>query len=152
VVRRVASDLRPSILDDLGLLEAIEWQTQQFQARTGIACRCNCSYPSIPLGDQQSTAVFRIVQEALTNILRHAQATHVEVAMKEQEGEFVLTVTDNGRGITPDEVLSRDSIGLLGMRERAHLLGGQVDIAGQPGLGTTLRVRVPLAAAEPGAK
>jgi PAS domain S-box-containing protein len=152
VVRRVASDLRPSILDDLGLLEAIEWQTQQFQARTGIACRCDCSQPSIPLGDQQSTAVFRIVQEALTNILRHAQATRVAVAMKELDGVFILTVTDNGRGITPDEVLSRDSIGLLGMRERAHLMGGQVDIAGLPGLGTTLRVRVPLAAAEPGAE
>ena len=77
VVRRIASELRPSILDDLGLMEAIEWQTQQFQARTGIECRCDCGLQSIPLGDRQSTAVFRIVQEALTNILRHAQATRV---------------------------------------------------------------------------
>jgi PAS domain S-box-containing protein len=146
VVRRIASELRPSILDDLGLVEAIEWQTQQFQARTGIQCRCQCSLQTIPLGDQQSTAVFRIVQEALTNILRHAQATRVGVAMKEEDGIFTLTVTDNGRGITPGERLSRNSLGLLGMQERAHLVGGQVDIVGFQGTGTTLHVRVPLGA------
>ena len=149
VVRRIASELRPSILDDLGLLEAIEWQTQQFQTRTGIQCRCECSLQSIPLGDQQSTAVFRIVQEALTNILRHAQATRVGVAMSVEDHNFVLTVTDNGRGITPAEKLSRQSLGLLGMQERAHLIGGQVDIMGRNGAGTTLHVRVPLARAEP---
>jgi two-component system sensor histidine kinase UhpB len=151
-VRSIASELRPSILDDLGLSEAIEWQSQQFQARTGLECRCDCSLPSIPLGDQQSTAVFRIFQEALTNILRHAQATRVIVAMKVEDGMFVLTVADNGRGITPEEQLRRESLGLLGMQERAHLVGGQVDISGQPGVGTSLRIRVPLAAAEPGTK
>jgi len=144
VVRRIASELRPSILDDLGLLEAIEWQTQQFQGRTGIQCHCDCALHSIPLGDQQSTAVFRIVQEALTNILRHAQATSVGVAMKEEDETFILTVTDNGRGITQSETVSRNSLGLLGMQERAHLIGGRVDIAGLKGTGTTLRVRVPL--------
>jgi PAS domain S-box-containing protein len=145
VVRWIASELRPSILDDLGLLEAIEWQTQQFQVRTGIQCRCDCSLQSISLGDQQSTAVFRIVQEALTNILRHAQATCVGVAVKEEDGMFTLTVTDNGRGITPAEKLSRDSLGLLGMQERAHLIGGRMDIVGLKGSGTTLHVRIPLA-------
>ncbi len=145
VVRRIASELRPSILDDLGLVEAIEWQTQQFQARTGIECRCDCSLQSIPLGDPQSTAVFRIVQEALTNILRHAQATRVSVAMKEENGVLALKVSDNGRGITPAEVSNKKSLGLLGMRERAHLIGGHVDIAGSTGGGTTLHVRVPLA-------
>jgi PAS domain S-box-containing protein len=144
VVRWIASELRPSILDDLGLLEAIEWQTQQFQTRTGIQCRCDCALPSIPLGDQQSTAVFRIVQEALTNILRHAQATRVVVAMKEEDGMFTLTVTDNGRGITAAEKFSRESLGLLGMQERAHLIGGRVDIDGLQGTGTTLHVRIPL--------
>ena len=147
VVRRIASELRPSILDDLGLMEAIEWQTQQFQARTGIECRCKCSLQSIALSDQQSTALFRIVQEALTNILRHAQATRVAVAMSEEDGVIVLTVTDNGRGITEAEKLGRDSLGLLGMQERAHLIGGSVDIAGLPGIGTTLQVRVPVAKA-----
>jgi PAS domain S-box-containing protein len=145
VVRRIASELRPSILDDLGLAEAIEWQTQQFQARTGIECRCDCSLQSIPLGEQLSTAVFRIVQEALTNILRHAHATRVSVAIREENGTLVLKVSDNGRGITPAEVSNKKSLGLLGMRERARLIGGHVDIAGIEGCGTTLRVRVPLA-------
>jgi PAS domain S-box-containing protein len=148
VVRRIASELRPSILDDLGLLEAIEWQTQQFQARTGIQCCCDCSLQSIPLGNPQSTAVFRIVQEALTNILRHAQATRVGVAMKEEDGSFSLTVSDNGRGITPAEKSSRNSLGLLGIEERAHMIGACVDIIGRPGEGTTLYVRVPLAKEE----
>jgi PAS domain S-box-containing protein len=148
VVRSIASELRPSILDDLGLMEAIEWQTQQFQTRTGIPCVCDCSLQSIALGEQESTAVFRIVQEALTNILRHAQATQVCVAMKQQGGMFILTVTDNGRGITPAEKLSRKSLGLLGMQERAHLVGGRVEIIGVKGTGTTLRVRVPLAGRE----
>jgi PAS domain S-box-containing protein len=142
-VRRIASELRPSILDDLGLREAIEWQAQQFQARTGIECRSECFSASISLGDLQSTAVFRIFQEALTNILRHAQATRVDVAMREEDGNFLLTVTDNGRGIKQSEVLDRKSLGLLGMQERAHLIGGRVDIAGLQGAGTTLHVRVP---------
>jgi PAS domain S-box-containing protein len=144
VVRRIASELRPSILDDLGLVEAIEWQTQQFQARTGIECGCHCSLQSIPLGNQQSTAVFRIVQEALTNILRHAQATRVGVAMREEDGVLILTVTDNGRGITEAEKTGTNSLGLLGMQERAHLIGGRVDIVGRKGTGTKLHVRVPL--------
>jgi signal transduction histidine kinase len=144
VVRRISSELRPNILDNLGLMEAIEWQTQQFQGRTGIQCRFDCAVQSIPLGEQQSTAVFRIVQEALTNILRHAQATRVCVALEEEDGVFILTVTDNGRGITQSETLNRDSLGLLGMQERAHLIGGRLDIVGLPGKGTTLRVRVPL--------
>jgi PAS domain S-box-containing protein len=148
VVRRIASELRPSILDDLGLLEAIEWQTQQFQARTGIQCCCDCSLQSIPLGDAQSTSVFRIVQEALTNILRHAQATEVGVAMKQEDDFFTLTVADNGRGITADEKSSRNSLGLLGIEERVHLIGGCLDIVGRPGQGTTLHVRVPLAKSE----
>ncbi len=148
VVRRIASELRPSILDDLGLVEAIEWQTQQFQARTGIQCCCDCSVQSLRPGDQQSTAVFRIVQEALTNVLRHAQATWVGVAMREEDGVLVLAVADNGRGITEAEKASRESLGLLGMQERAHLIGGCVDIVGVTDAGTTLHVRVPMPKAE----
>jgi PAS domain S-box-containing protein len=150
VVRRIASDLRPSILDDLGLIEAIEWQTQQFQARTGIQCRCERGPQNIPLGDRESTAVFRIFQEALTNILRHAQATSVGITMTVEGGIFILTVADNGRGITAAEKLGRKSLGLLGMQERAHLIGGRVDIVGLQGTGTTLHVRVPLGGSEPG--
>jgi PAS domain S-box-containing protein len=149
-VRRIASELRPSILDDLGLVEAIEWQAEQFQARTGIQCACHSSTPSIALGNQESTALFRIVQEALTNILRHAQATRVEVVLSVKDGMLDLTVADNGRGITEADRLSRKSLGLLGMQERAHLIGGQWEITGRPGAGTTLQVRVPLAGAGPG--
>jgi PAS domain S-box-containing protein len=143
-VRRIASELRPSILDDLGLVEAVEWQTQQFQARAGIECHCDCSLQSIPLNDRQCTTLFRIVQEALTNILRHAQATRVAVALKVVDDILELTVSDNGRGITPAETQSKKSLGLLGMRERAHLIGGRLDITGLPGVGTTVQVRAPL--------
>jgi PAS domain S-box-containing protein len=148
VVRRIASELRPSILDDLGLMEAVEWQTQQFQARTGIECRCDCTLSSIPLGEVESTAVFRIVQEAFTNIIRHAQATQVSVTMTVEHEMFTISVKDNGRGISQEEILSRASLGLLGMQERAHLIGGRVEIAGVRDAGTTLIVRVPLARAD----
>jgi PAS domain S-box-containing protein len=144
VVRRIASELRPSVLDDLGLVEAIEWQAQQFQARTGITCNCGCSLEGLELSQEQSTAVFRIFQESLTNIIRHAQATHVEVRIMRDDGNFVLTVTDNGRGISDEEKSGPHSLGLLGMRERAHLIGGEIDITGTPGIGTEVTVRVPI--------
>jgi two-component system, NarL family, sensor histidine kinase UhpB len=146
-VRRLASELRPTILDDLGLIEAIEWHTQQFQARTGIECRCDSLVENLALSEEQSTALFRIVQEALTNILRHARATQVTIAITQEAGLFVLAITDNGRGITPAETANRSSLGLLGMQERAHLIGGEVEISGESGQGTRLRVQVPLMAA-----
>lgn len=143
-VRRLSSELRPSVLDDLGLVEALEWQAEQFQARTGIICRCDCSLENINLSREQSTAVFRIFQEALTNILRHAQATMVDITTKAQGGEFVLTIIDNRRGITENEKSGPQSLGLLGMRERAHLIGGKIDIKGVEGKGTVVIIRVPL--------
>ncbi|HEY2973459.1 MAG TPA: PAS domain-containing protein [Pyrinomonadaceae bacterium] len=142
-VRRISSELRPSVLDDLGLAEAIEWQARQFQTRTGIICHCDCAVENLHLNQEQSTAVFRIFQEALTNILRHAQATRVEVAIREEAGEFVLTVSDNGRGITKDDRARLQSLGLLGMRERAHLVGGEIELTGVEGRGTVVTVRVP---------
>jgi signal transduction histidine kinase len=144
VVRRIASELRPSVLDDLGLVEAIEWQAQQFQTRTGIICNCGCSLEGLVLSEEQSTAVFRIFQESLTNVLRHAQATNVEVGTMRDDGNFILTVTDNGRGISDEEKWGTHSLGLLGMRERAHLIGGEIDITGTPGIGTNVTVRVPI--------
>ncbi len=140
-VRRISSELRPSVLDDLGLAVAIEWQARQFQARTGIICHYEVE--NLDLDREQSTAIFRILQEALTNILRHAQATRVEIAIKEESGEIVLTVSDNGRGITEGEKSRLQSLGLLGMRERAHLIGGEIDIIGVDGGGTVVTVRVP---------
>lgn len=102
-MRRIAAELRPSIRDDLGLVAAIEWQTQQFQTRTGIITHGDCTLEDLDFDPEQSTAIFRIFQEALTNILRHAKATAVEVVMQEKDGEFVLTISDNGRGIAEHE-------------------------------------------------
>jgi len=151
-VRRIASELRPRILDDLGLWEAVEWQAQNFQARTGIVCDCECSLEEVHLNRDQSTVVFRIFQEALTNVVRHAQATKVEVLIENMADEFVLTIKDNGRGITQDEKTARLSLGILGMQERAHLAGGHVDVVGAPGHGTLVAVRIPLSGAAHGNK
>lgn len=142
-VRRISSELRPSVLDDLGLVAAIEWQARQFQTRTGIICHYECAVEKVDLDREQSTAMFRILQEALTNILRHAQATRVDIAIKEEAGEIVMTVSDNGRGITEDEKSRLQSLGLLGMRERAHLIGAEIDIIGVDAQGTVVTVRVP---------
>jgi PAS domain S-box-containing protein len=144
MVRRIASDLRPAVLDVLGLEEAIEWQAQQFQDRTGIEVHCE-SGDGIDLNPEQSTAVFRIFQEALTNVLRHARATRVDVTAVEDTGAFVLMIGDNGRGITDSERIDDLSIGLLGMRERAHLIGGEIDVTGVVGEGTTVTLRLPVA-------
>jgi len=142
-VRRIASELRPSILDDIGLVDAIEWQAQQFQARTGIAFHSGRALETAHLNKEQSTAVFRIFQETLTNVIRHAQATKVDILMREQEGMFVLTIVDNGRGITDGEKSGKLSLGLLGMQERAHLVGGNVNIRAVKPNGTVVTVEVP---------
>jgi signal transduction histidine kinase len=144
-VRRIASELRPIALDALGLSEAIEMQAQQFQDRTGIIVECDCTLENADLSQEQSTAAFRILQEALTNILRHAQATTVNIQMKKEDGEFILTIRDNGRGITDDEKSGQRTLGLLGMRERAHLIGGKIEITGSDGKGTVVIVRIPIA-------
>ncbi len=147
IVRRIASELRPSVLDVLGLMEAIQWQARQFQDRTGIIVHCDAPQDDVGLNHEQSTAVFRIFQETLTNIIRHAQATRVEVTMADETGAFVLRIRDDGRGITEDEKSGQLSIGLLGMRERAHLIGGEIDITGVQGEGTTVTVRLPMVGA-----
>jgi signal transduction histidine kinase len=143
-LRRIASELRPSVLDDLGLAPAIEWQAQQFQARTGIVCES--SLENIQLSAEQSTAVFRIFQEALTNVLRHARATRVDINIIEENGYFVLTVSDNGIGMKDGKLAGTESLGLLGMSERAHLIGGEVNITSAAGQGTVVTLRVPIGA------
>ena len=143
-MKRISGELRPSILDDIGLVEAIDWQAQQFQNRTGIICNCDCGLENVELTPEQSTAMFRIFQEALTNILRHAKATQVDVAVKQDSGKLVLTIKDNGRGISEEEKSRPESLGLLGMRERVSLIGGQIDITGVEGEGTVVTVRVPV--------
>ncbi len=143
-VRRIATDLRPIVLDQLGLIPAIEWQTDEFQSRTGIQCRLDIYLRSAPLSQAASTAMFRIFQEILTNVVRHAKASIVKITLQEQAGGLVLEVQDNGRGITDTELADPQSLGLVGMRERALLLGGNITFTGHAGSGTTVRVRIPL--------
>jgi len=143
-VRRIASELRPIALDELGLSEALEWQARQFQERTGIIVECDCHQENVELTGEQSTAVFRIFQEALTNILRHAAATKVYIQLLKQTGAVILKISDNGRGITDDEKSGQVTLGLLGMRERAHLIGGTININGSDGEGTVITVRIPI--------
>jgi signal transduction histidine kinase len=145
-VKRLSSELHPSILDDLGLVAALEWQAQQFTVRTGITCQLDSFVDDTKVSREQATALFRIFQEALTNILRHAQATRINIKIEEKRGEFVLEVEDNGRGIAEDESSRSQSLGLVGMRERAQLVGGRLTISGVAGKGTVLTVRVPLLA------
>jgi PAS domain S-box-containing protein len=144
-VRRLSSELRPSILDDLGLVAALEWQAQQFTTRTGITCQFDSFVDDTEVSREQATALFRIFQEALTNILRHAQATSVAILIEEEAKELILEIKDNGRGITKDESSGSQSLGLVGMRERAQLVGGRLTLTGGAGKGTVLTVRVPLA-------
>jgi signal transduction histidine kinase len=142
-VRRIATELRPGVLDTAGLLAALEWQAHEFQTQTGIQCRVNALVPDALWDQDLNTAFFRIFQETLTNIIRHARATRVNVRLFEEGGELVLEVKDNGSGISEGQIQSTKSIGLLGMRERAALLGGRVEWRGQPGKGTTMTARIP---------
>jgi len=126
------------------LVAAIEWQAQEFQKRTGIECVVTSDLKDPILDQDLNTAFFRIFQETLTNIIRHAQATRVEVHLQQDETALVLEVKDNGRGISEAELNDTRSIGVLGMRERAALLQGELQISGVPGQGTTVSVRIPL--------
>jgi PAS domain S-box-containing protein len=148
-VRRISTELRPSVLDDLGLVAAIQSYLRQFQERTGIVSHFESSVADVELAPQQSTAVFRIFQEALTNVLRHAGATRVDIKIS-ADGELVLIVSDNGRGITETERSDALSLGLLGMKERAHLIGGEVDVVRGKEGGTVIRVRVPTSRTDTG--
>ncbi|CAG0947378.1 partial Signal transduction histidine-protein kinase/phosphatase DegS, partial [Anaerolineae bacterium] len=143
-MREIIRELRPEILDHLGLKAAIEWQAQEFQTRMGIACQFISDDEDIPLDLDRSTAVFRILQETLTNVARHAHATRVEIKLEKQGAQLVLQVRDNGQGITENEIANQKSFGILGMRERALVFGGEVDFQGEPGRGTIVRARIPL--------
>ena len=143
-VRRLCTELRPPILDDLGLPAAIEWQAREFQSRTNINCDMNANIEELDLEGPDAVAIFRIFQEILTNVARHAHATRVTVQVKADDGSLLLKIADNGRGISPEKINGGGSLGLVGMRERVLLLGGSLDLHGIPGEGTTVTVRVPL--------
>jgi two-component system sensor histidine kinase UhpB len=143
-VRRIASELRPGILDDLGLVPALQWQAQEFSRRIGVSCNFASAAGDLTVDRERSTALFRICQETLTNVARHANATCVGIELKVEDGMIVLEVHDNGRGITADELASAKSLGLVGLRERALLFGGTCDIRGEVEKGTTVTVKIPL--------
>lgn len=141
-VRRISGELRLGQLDVLGLSGAVDWQLGEFTRRTGIRCRVNRLDEAADLSDAQNTALYRILQEALGNVARHAAATEVGVSLEAGDGHATLRVRDNGRGITEAELAGRGALGLLGMRERARLAGGRLEIHGRPGAGTEVSVTI----------
>lgn len=143
-VRRIASELRPGILDDLGLTAALEWQTQEFARRTGMQYSFSGHTDDLNLGRQRSTMVFRIFQEILTNVARHAEASSIDITLSKKEDMLELVVQDNGRGIRDEELANTTSLGLLGMHERAQAWGGTVHLSGIPGEGTRVRLQLPI--------
>lgn len=143
-VRDIATTLRPGVLDELGLEAAVEWQAREFQHRTGIACGTTIRPRNLGLSPEQSTALFRILQEILTNVARHAHATNVDIRLEQFGEEVSLQVGDNGRGISSVEQSGPKSFGLLGMRLRAQQQGGSFDIRSTSGTGTTVIVSIPL--------
>ncbi len=142
-VKRICTELRPGVLDDLGLVAAMEWQAEEFQKRTGIACEVAFSPGDIAVDRERSTTIFRILQEALTNVIRHAEATRVLVRLERKDSQILLRVEDNGKGITQDRISNPRSFGLIGIRERATFLGGEARIEGSPGKGTVVTVSLP---------
>jgi two-component system, NarL family, sensor histidine kinase UhpB len=144
-VHRISLDLRPSTLD-LGLVAALEWQAREFERQMGIACVFRSADKEIELDPDQAAALFRIVQEALTNIAKHAGATRVTVSLRRQRQHLTLSICDNGRGITPADRLKPQSFGLRGMSERARALGGTLGLSQAPGGGTMVVVKIRLAA------
>ena len=145
-IRRISTELRPAVLD-LGLAAAVEWQVQEFQARSGIQCKVRLLTREV-VTSNASTAMFRIFQETLTNVARHAKATRAEVVLQKQRDRLVLLIRDNGRGFDQADPSLSKSLGLLGMRERAAILGVRVNISSAPGKGTTVTAWIPLPSPE----
>jgi PAS domain S-box-containing protein len=141
-VSRTATMLRPRLLDHFGLVAAIEWQAHDFQDRSGIECQLQAE--EVELRGDRATALFRIFQESLTNVARHAEATKVEISLNSQNGNVLLEISDDGKGVAKEKISSSTSLGLLGMRERAYAFGGDVKIESDGGRGTTVRVQIPI--------
>jgi signal transduction histidine kinase len=143
LVRKISSGLRPRILNEFGLVPAIEWQIEGFSKRTGIPCKLELEVQTIEIEDTNKIAFFRIFQESLTNIMRHANATHVIVRISKKNYSTILEVKDNGIGIKENQISDIESLGLIGMRERAVLLGGELMIRGKKGKGTVVTLSIP---------
>lgn len=145
-VRRIATELRPSIIDDFGLIAALEWQTREFERRSGVTCLFNSDTETLELNPESTMTVFRIFQETLTNVMRHAEASTVEVILETSEENIVMRVEDNGKGINPDTVKNGHSLGILGMKERAKLINGEIEIVSDSKGGTRVELRIPVIA------
>ena len=143
-MRKIATELRPGILDELGVAAAIEWMAKDFRDRTGIAVKVKLRRVEKITNPVRNTAIFRIVQEALTNVMRHAAASQVRVILERKGDTVVIEVRDNGIGIMDGQISGSMSLGLIGIRERVRLLEGEVEISGKPGKGTLVRVTLPI--------
>lgn len=142
-VQRISSKLRPGILDELGLIAAIEWQTEEFQKLTNIKCSVALPKDELNLDRKKTTAIFRIFQEALTNIARHSEAQKILVSVYNHQSNIYLEIQDNGKGITQEQIKDFKSLGIHGMKERAMVFGGEVYIDGNPGKGTIVKIEIP---------
>jgi signal transduction histidine kinase len=143
-VRRIADELRPGVLDELGLVKTLKSEAREFKRHTGIQCRFETNIGNAKFDRAGSVAVFRIVQAALTNVARHAEASRASIALMKRKKDLLLTVYDNGKGIPREKVSSHNSLGIIGMRERALALDGTLTLTGSKNKGTTLRARIPL--------
>lgn len=145
-VKKISAGLRPKTLDDFGLLSAIQHQISEFENRSGIKCYLNTDLNYLSCSPDVSITVFRFFQETLTNIERHSGASAVVINIKRKQNKLLLEVKDNGKGITEEEINNGKSLGLLGMKERIHIIDGDLSIEGIPKKGTTLRLKISLAA------
>jgi len=143
-VKRISAELRPPVLDDLGIAVALEWQAEEFNKRTHIKCEFTSKPKDIVLDQDRSTAIFRIFQEALTNVARHSNASKVKAVLTKETDRIVLTIKDNGKGIENKQIADPKALGIIGIRERARFLGGEVKVSGTPGKGTSVTVSIPL--------
>lgn len=142
-VRRISSRLRPLLLDDLGLVAAIEWQAADIQKRTGIRCYVRSSEEKLDFEPEKSAALFRIVQEAFTNVVRHANATNVRLHLDQKGDRLKITIRDNGKGMSEEQAAKTTSLGILGMKERVARIGGEFNIFSRPGKGTRIDITIP---------
>jgi two-component system, NarL family, sensor histidine kinase UhpB len=141
-VQRISSGLRPKILDTVGLAAAVEWHTREFTKRTSIEVKLNQTHELPPISDAVATGIYRIIQEALTNVARHSEATRAEVALRLNNGELQVEIADNGKGIDQAMIAHPESLGILSMQERARMLGGNMVITSNPGKGTCIVLSV----------
>ena len=143
-VRKIARELRPGVLDELGLAKTLQSEAREFEGHTGIKCRFRTNTKKAKFDRSGAVAIFRIVQAALTNVARHAQASRATIALMKRKKDLILTVYDNGKGIPREKVSGHDSLGIIGMRERALALDGTLTFRGSKSKGTTLTVQIPL--------